>query len=107
VKRGYSIAAISLLLALQICSLNINAQIDPLKTESILSVNSSMNSSYINNKPSMNIRFYALKVINNEGSPLSQATVAMLNSSGSVIGGEATDSNGYVILKLKPSTSRN
>lgn len=48
----------------------------------------------------MNPTLHHLQIINAAGYPLSQATVAILNASNEILGGEITDSSGYVILKL-------
>ncbi len=104
IKRGYSLAAIAMLLALQVCSLGLFAQDTTYKTDITLKTNllTPINSNAI----VMNPIIESLQIIDDKGYPLSQATVAILNASNEIIGGEVTDSAGYVILKLEPGATR-
>jgi len=64
-------------------------------------ISRSINTYRINfNSIFMNPTLHHLQIINAAGYPLSQVTVAILNASNEILGGEITDSSGYVILKL-------
>ncbi|MFK8057612.1 MAG: T9SS type A sorting domain-containing protein [Saprospiraceae bacterium] len=99
VRRGYSLAAIALLLAMQLCALEVSGQtISPNAHIEITSAIATSGKSQANQLKDLTIR--ELNVIDNEGYPLSYATVAILNDDFKIIGGEATDSAGSVFLKL-------
>ena len=97
VRRGYSLAAIALLLALQLCALEVSGQ--TLSPNDHISITSAVSStSGTGNNTALTIR--ECKVIDQEGYPLPYATIAVLNKDSMIIGGEVTDSIGSAIMKL-------
>lgn len=100
VRRGYSFAAIAMLLAFQLCALGVFAQNSFSKDQFSSPVSLIKPINLSSSTYHMNPTLQSLQIINDAGYPLSHATIAILNDGNEIIGGEATDSSGYVVLKL-------
>jgi len=100
VRRGYSLAAIALLFAIQLCSLEISGQSTNSNTHVGITsiISTKLNKDLIDDHKDLSFR--EISVIDDQGYPLSYATIAVINLDSVIIDGEVTDSTGTSLLKL-------